>query len=168
MMRNFAVFCKPWENAFRRGPNWCSLGEVPWHYWAAADLPLILILWGMTGIRVSSIKPSCRRQKNSGFLPNPFPSIESFHYPRAAWNGTSTLEFGNLEIFIADPYSIALSKIDRGYDTDLEDVVFLIHHQYVNPDDLELIVMDALRVANQYDFHPNILAHLHELKRRLT
>jgi hypothetical protein len=34
--------------------------------------------------------------------------------------------FGNLEVFVADPYSIALSKLDRGFDTDLADIVFLI------------------------------------------
>jgi hypothetical protein len=33
-------------------------------------------------------------------------------------------QFGNLEVFVADPYSIALSKLDRGFDTDLDDIVF--------------------------------------------
>jgi hypothetical protein len=33
-------------------------------------------------------------------------------------------QFGNLEIYVADPYSIALSKLDRGFDTDFEDIIF--------------------------------------------
>lgn len=33
-------------------------------------------------------------------------------------------QFGNLEIYVADPYSIALSKIDRGMDTDYDDLLF--------------------------------------------
>ena len=28
-------------------------------------------------------------------------------------------QFGNLEVYVADPYSIALSQLDRGLDTDL-------------------------------------------------
>ncbi|MBI3169256.1 MAG: hypothetical protein HYZ22_12305 [Chloroflexi bacterium] len=35
-------------------------------------------------------------------------------------------QFGNVTTYIFDPYSIALSKIDRGFDTDIEDVIFLI------------------------------------------
>ena len=38
-------------------------------------------------------------------------------------------QFGNLEIFVADPYSIALSKLDRGADTDYDDLLFLICNQ---------------------------------------
>jgi hypothetical protein len=76
-------------------------------------------------------------------------------------------QFGNLEIFIADPYSIALSKLDRGYDTDLDDVVFLVRYEHVTLDELERITRDALASAHQYDFHPDILAHLQELKNRL-
>lgn len=76
-------------------------------------------------------------------------------------------EFGNLEIYVADPYSIALSKLDRGIDTDLEDIVFLIQSGYINIGEFERMVRDALPFANQYDFNPDILEHLQELKRRL-
>jgi hypothetical protein len=75
--------------------------------------------------------------------------------------------FGNLDIYVADPYSIALSKLDRGFDTDLADIVFLIQAGHVNFDEFERAVMDALPHAGQYDFHPDILEHLQELKDRL-
>jgi hypothetical protein len=75
--------------------------------------------------------------------------------------------FGNLEIFIADPYSIALSKLDRGFDTDLDDLVFLVQTNYVDMDTFERMVSEALSHANKYDFNPNILKHLQALKNRL-
>ena len=76
-------------------------------------------------------------------------------------------QFGNLEIYVADPYSIALSKLDRGVDTDFDDILFLIHHNFITPDELERITRDALSQARKFDFHPEILDHLQELKDRL-
>jgi hypothetical protein len=76
-------------------------------------------------------------------------------------------QFGNLEIYVADPYSIALSKLDRGFDTDLEDIVFLIHRNHVTLEELERITQNALSLARKYDLHPEILGHLQELKIRL-
>ncbi len=76
-------------------------------------------------------------------------------------------QFGNLEIFIADPYSIALSKVDRGADTDYDDLVFLIQRGYVDVDSFERMLREALPLANRFDFHPDILKHLQELKKRL-
>lgn len=75
--------------------------------------------------------------------------------------------FGNLEVYVADPYSIALSKLDRGFDTDFDDIVFLIQHNHVQLDELERITQNALSQARKFDFHPEILAHLQELKNRL-
>lgn len=76
-------------------------------------------------------------------------------------------QFGNLEVYVADPYSIALSKLDRGFDTDLDDIVFLIRHKHVALVVLDRITHDALSLAGKFDFHPDILAHLQELKKRL-
>jgi len=76
-------------------------------------------------------------------------------------------QYGNLEIFIADPYSIALSKIDRGADTDYDDLVFLVQHNHVDMDTFERVIQEALPHASQFDFHPDILKHLQELKNRL-
>ena len=76
-------------------------------------------------------------------------------------------QFGNLEIFVADPYSIALSKLDRGADTDLDDIVFLINTKHIDFDELERMTREALPHANKFDFNPDILEHLQELKNRL-
>jgi hypothetical protein len=46
-------------------------------------------------------------------------------------------QFGNLEVYVADPYSIALSKLDRGFDTDLDDLVFLVRRKLVTLEELE-------------------------------
>ncbi|HKI53870.1 MAG TPA: DUF6036 family nucleotidyltransferase [Anaerolineales bacterium] len=76
-------------------------------------------------------------------------------------------QYGNLEIFVADPYSIALSKLDRGLDTDFDDIVFLVQKNYVDMDEFERMVRDALPHARKYDFDPNIIEHLQELRNRL-
>lgn len=77
-------------------------------------------------------------------------------------------QFGNLEVYVADPYSIALSsKLDRGFDTDLDDIVFLIQYSHVSLEELERITQDALSHAGKFDFSPEILAHFQELKNRL-
>ena len=76
-------------------------------------------------------------------------------------------QFGNLEIFVADPYSIALSKLDRGADTDYDDLVFLAQNHYIDAHEFERMVLEALPLANKYDFNPDILEHLQELKNRL-
>lgn len=92
------------------------------------------------------------------FIPLPKGSVD-----RAIYIG----QFGNLDIYVADPYSIALSKLDRGFDTDLADIIFLVQAGHVNLDDFEGIVRDALPNARQFDFHPEILEHLQELRNRL-
>lgn len=76
-------------------------------------------------------------------------------------------QFGNLEVYVADPYSIALSKLDRGFDTDLDDIVFLVQQNHVSLSELERITQSALSHARKFDFNPEIPAHLQELKNRL-
>ena len=76
-------------------------------------------------------------------------------------------QFGNLEVFVADPYSIALSKLDRGADTDYDDLVFLIHSLRVEMNELEGMLRDAIQHARKFDLNPDILEHLQELKDRL-
>lgn len=75
--------------------------------------------------------------------------------------------YGNLEIDVADPYSIALSKIDRGLDTDFDDIVFLIQNEYIDFRLLEQITKEAISQARQFDLHPEILEHFEELRRRI-
>lgn len=76
-------------------------------------------------------------------------------------------QFGNLEVYVADPYSIALSKLDRGFDTDFDDLVFLVQRNLVTLEELERITKNALSYAKKFDLDPEILAHLQELKNRL-
>lgn len=76
-------------------------------------------------------------------------------------------QFGNLGIYVADPYSIALSKLDRGFDTDFEDIVFLVRNNFISLNELEHITRDALPYAQQFDLDPDILDHLEELKNLL-
>jgi hypothetical protein len=77
-------------------------------------------------------------------------------------------QFGSVEVFIYDPYSIALSKIDRGFDTDLEDVVFLIRNGLVSIDRLEIMLHMTFDAASQFDLHPEeSLFHLQAVRKLL-
>ena len=55
--------------------------------------------------------------------------------PLDGWRDRSRFRFreGNLEVFDFDPYSQALSKLERGFDLDLEDVRKMIAGGQVNP-----------------------------------
>ena len=76
-------------------------------------------------------------------------------------------QFDNLEIYVADPYSIALSKIDRGADTDYDDLLFLVQNGHVALDRLETTLNEALPHAREFDLDPDIMEHWQELKNRL-
>ncbi len=76
-------------------------------------------------------------------------------------------QFGNLEIYVADPYSIALSKLDRGLDSDLDDAAFLVRKGFVEIQKLERMVQEVLPQAGKFDLNPDLLEHLSELRRRL-
>jgi len=77
-------------------------------------------------------------------------------------------KFGKINVYIFDPYSIALSKLDRGFDTDLDDIIFLIQHGFVDFDELTLNTHHALEESRKYDLNSaEVLAHLQELKNRL-
>ncbi len=77
-------------------------------------------------------------------------------------------QFGKVNVYITDPYAIALSKLDRGKDTDLEDLVFLIQNNQIELEELEEMLMKALPLAGKFDFHPDILTHLQDLKSLLA
>lgn len=78
-------------------------------------------------------------------------------------------QFGNLEVFIADPYSIALSKVDRGFDTDFDDIIFLIQNSYITLANLERVTLKALEKAREFDMNSSeVNAHIQELKYRLS
>lgn len=55
--------------------------------------------------------------------------------PLPAWQDRSRFRFreGNLEVFDFDPYSQALSKLERGFELDLEDVKSMVESDLVEP-----------------------------------
>lgn len=76
--------------------------------------------------------------------------------------------YSNLKVYVADPYSIAFSKLDRGFDTDIEDIVFLINNKYVEIAELEKITYKGLQRAREFDMNINeILSRLQEVKESL-
>lgn len=73
--------------------------------------------------------------------------------------------FGLIDVFIMDPYTIALSKLDRGFDTDIEDILFLLHQKLITLEQLELVTATALEKAKEFAMvSANVRAHLEELR----
>lgn len=58
--------------------------------------------------------------------------------PLEGWQDRSRFRFreGNLEVFDFDPYSQALSKLQRGFELDLEDVGSMVRSEQVRPERL--------------------------------
>ena len=61
--------------------------------------------------------------------------------------------YGNVSVHIFDPCSIALSKLDRGFEADIEDVVFLIQRGLISLPQLEEVVQAALPHARKFDMN---------------
>lgn len=57
-------------------------------------------------------------------------------------------EFGPLTVWLFDPYSVAVMKIDRAFESDLEDVRFLLTAGHISLDRLAEMIED---VARRYD-----------------
>jgi hypothetical protein len=77
--------------------------------------------------------------------------------------------YGQLEVYIFDLYSIALSKIARGFESDLEDVEFLLNHKLVEWEMLETYFQAILPRAASADIDPKEFRQYFEtLKRRRT
>lgn len=66
-------------------------------------------------------------------------------------------QIGQLEIFVFDPYSIALSKIGRGFEADLQDVLYLLDVGVINLGDLSIYIEQAKVKAWEYDINPEDL-----------
>lgn len=75
----------------------------------------------------------------------------------AAGRHVSLGQFGNLTVYIFDPVSIALSKLDRGSESDLEDIVFLLKRQSVTLPLLEQALQEAIPGAGPFDLDPKQL-----------
>jgi hypothetical protein len=65
--------------------------------------------------------------------------------------------FGSIEAYIFDPYSIAISKIARGFETDIQDVLFLLNQGIIELEILSKFLDDSYPLAWDYDIDPNDL-----------
>ncbi len=76
--------------------------------------------------------------------------------------------FGAIDVFIYDPYTIALSKLARGLESDLQDVIFLLDKGIIQLSALSAYVDTALPVAWHHDVDPADLRHYLAEVRRLV
>ncbi len=75
--------------------------------------------------------------------------------------------YGQIELFIFDPYSIALSKIARGFESDLEDVIFLLDSKVIEFEALKSRFEDVLPLAHGKDVDPReFRAYFSEIAQR--
>jgi len=83
---------------------------------------------------------------------------------RKRWVG----KYGQMEVYIYDLYSIALSKIARGFESDLEDVIFMLKRNFITLPELERLFQAILPKAVQADIDPKeFRAYFSQLKQRL-
>ena len=76
--------------------------------------------------------------------------------------------FGKIEVIILDPYVIAMSKIERGFDTDMEDVIFLVRSGLVHIETLEPMIDTVLEQALKFDIDPiAVRNHWQDLRNQL-
>ncbi|MCP5093971.1 MAG: hypothetical protein GY943_00300, partial [Chloroflexi bacterium] len=77
-------------------------------------------------------------------------------------------KFGNLAVYIYDPYTIALSKLSRGFETDLQDVLFLLRQKIIELSELTRYVEAALPQAWDFDIDPKELRlYFNEVRRQM-
>jgi hypothetical protein len=75
--------------------------------------------------------------------------------------------FGNLDVYIFDLYSIALSKIARGFEADIEDVLFMLEQKLILFSELERLYQIILPQAAGSDIDPKEFnAYFEEVRRR--
>lgn len=74
---------------------------------------------------------------------------------------------GMMNVYVIDPYVIALSKLDRGLDSDLGDVRFLAEAGRIDLDELARLITNAEQHARTYDLDPAAMRqHLAVVRRR--
>jgi hypothetical protein len=84
-------------------------------------------------------------------------------HTRHRWVG----QFGGLAVYIFDPYSIALSKVARGFEADLEDVLFLLRQNLIDLEQLAAYVTASLSTAWDFDIDPQEMQQHLDAVRRL-
>ena len=75
--------------------------------------------------------------------------------------------YGSIEVYIFDPYCIALSKVARGFDSDIQDVLFLLQIGLIKIDLLTRFIEDTFPVAWDYDIDPDQLRNHLEVVKKL-
>lgn len=77
--------------------------------------------------------------------------------------------FGQVDVYVYDLYTIALSKIARGFETDMDDVVFLVKSNLIDLSELQKHFQAVLPRAAQADIIPSeFQQYFQELLRRLA
>ena len=93
------------------------------------------------------------------FIPLP-PNVEKRH----RFLGS----YGQVDVYIYDLYSIALSKIARGFESDLEDVEFLLRQRLIEWGELEEHFKSILPRAKKADIDPQEFeTYFNTLKQRM-
>jgi len=76
-------------------------------------------------------------------------------------------QFGKVSVYVYDPYAIALSKLARGFESDLQDVLFLLRQKIVTLDELTRYVDGALPHAWDFEIDPaELQLYFSEVKRQ--
>lgn len=94
-------------------------------------------------------------------IPSEFMPLPSGYESRHRFIGA----FGQVEAYIFDPYSMAVMKIDRAFETDMEDVQFMLATGHLDLAFLEKCIAD---VASRYDEPHKLRRNLEELKRHVA
>jgi hypothetical protein len=77
-------------------------------------------------------------------------------------------QFGQITAYVLDPYTIALSKLDRGFDTDIDDILFLIRRNLITIDQLEETMNKALQRASEFGLDSqSVRTHLQAIRNSL-
>jgi hypothetical protein len=77
--------------------------------------------------------------------------------------------FSQVDVYVYDLYTIALSKIARGFETDLDDVVFLVKSNHIDLAELQKHFQAVLPRAAQADIIPSeFQQYFQDLLRRLA
>lgn len=77
-------------------------------------------------------------------------------------------QFGQVTVYVLDPYTIALSKLDRGFDTDIDDILFLIRRNLITIQQLEETTRNALQRAGEFSMDSQaVRAHLQSVQNLL-
>lgn len=75
--------------------------------------------------------------------------------------------FGNLAVYIFDPYTIALSKLDRGLESDIEDIVFLVRQKIIDDKQLGTFMEAAIVQAEEFLLNAKSMRQHLEIVRRM-